>query len=188
MITEYVFALAAIANIITLGYELGVQVVCSFTPHSTYNPLLWGFLGLFVHASGVIALRLKIYLHNERGHNSFLHWVKRQLTPLAQQQSLTLSLVQETRLYIFISWATSLLSACHVIFGTLTFSSMLFISVKDSLTVISRFMASVLLCRIILMYELSTLRESFNVVTASEVQGTELQLITFDPKSSFLQG
>jgi hypothetical protein len=114
--------------------------------------------------------------------------VKRQLTPLAQQQSLTLSLVQETRLYIFISWATSLLSACHVIFGTLTFSSMLFISVKDSLTVISRFMASVLLCRIILMYKLSTLRESFNVVTASEVQGTELQLITFDPKSSFLQG
>jgi hypothetical protein len=59
MITEYVFALAAIANIITLGYELGVQVVCSFTPHSTYIPLLWGFLSLSVHASGVIAFAFK---------------------------------------------------------------------------------------------------------------------------------
>lgn len=188
MLAEYVIALAAIANVVTLGCELGVQVVCSFAPHLTYIPLLWGLLSLSVHASGVIALRLRTYLHDNHGGNSSLHSVKRQFTPLSRQQSVPLSLVQETYLFIFLSWSTSLLSACHVICGTLTFSSMLFILVKDSLSVIAQFMASDLSCRIILMYELSVLREPYNnVVTGSKVQETELQLMTFDPKSSSLQ-
>ncbi len=110
--------------------------------------------------------------------------MKRQFTSLAQQQALSVSLIQETYLFLLLSWGTSLLSACHVIYGTLAFSSMLFISVRDSLTAIARFVASVLSCRIILMYELAVLRESFSVSPASEDQEMELQLVIFDPKSS----
>jgi hypothetical protein len=85
MLDEYAIALAAIASVITLGYELGVQVVCSFPPHLTYIPLLWGLLSLSVHASGVVALRLT-YLHDSDCRNSILHSIKRQFTPLSQQQ------------------------------------------------------------------------------------------------------
>jgi hypothetical protein len=75
----------------------------------------------------------------------------------------------ETYWFIAISWFTSILTVCHVLYGTLAFSSMLFIAVKDSLRVISRFMASVICCRVILMYELATLRDSFNFNPKSKV-------------------
>ena len=50
---------------------------------------------------------------------------------------------------------------------------MLFISVKDSLAVIGRYFVSVMCCRIVLMYELATLRDSFNVIT---VDGSDVEL------------
>jgi hypothetical protein len=169
MLAEYVIALAAIANVVTQGYELGVQVVCSFAPQLKYIPLLWGFWSLTVHTTGVIALHLKTNIRRTRSGSSVLHLMKRQFTPLTKQHDLSVSLVRETYLFIFLSWGASLLSACHVIAGTLAFSSMLFISVRDSLTVITRLMASVLWCIIILMYELALLRVPFDVGTASEV-------------------
>lgn len=47
----------------------------------------------------------------------------------------------------------------HVIFGTLIFSRLLFVGVKDAAGIIFRHIAGVAVCRVILMYELVGLRE-----------------------------
>jgi hypothetical protein len=82
---------------------------------------------------------------------------------------------------------TCLLEACHVGCDNLAFSSMLFISVTDSLMVISRFMTSVLLCRGFFDGRACCLRDLFNDDTRLEAHGSGFQLVTFDLKSDSLQ-
>ena len=184
MIVEYVVVFAAIANVAMLSYQLGIQVPCTFTPHLTYLPLLWAFLSIIIHLSGAPALHLRACVSSGRSCNSVLDWIKIQFTPLAKQRPIVVGLVQETYPFILVSLFTSIFTVCHVIYGTLAFSSMLFISVRDSVTVIGRYMASVLRCRIILTYELAALRDSFDVGTGYEV---ELQPQSFNTKRDQIQ-
>lgn len=68
----------------------------------------------------------------------------------------------ETYLFIFMSWFMSVGTVLHVIFGTHMFSALLFVAVEAGLMIIGRFMASVVLCRIILLFEIVRLREVFD--------------------------
>ena len=52
-----------------------------------------------------------------------------------------------------------MLAYAHWIFGTLVFSSTLFIGTLDALGVIARYLASALVCRIILLVELAGVRD-----------------------------
>jgi hypothetical protein len=45
----------------------------------------------------------------------------------------------------------------HVVFSTLVFSSLLYVGPKDALSIVGRYIAGVVVCRIILMYELAGL-------------------------------
>jgi hypothetical protein len=56
MVLEYIVALAAVANVVTVAHDLGVQVSCTFAPQTTYLPLLWAVLNLAIHTSGAVAL------------------------------------------------------------------------------------------------------------------------------------
>ena len=66
-----------------------------------------------------------------------------------------------------------MLTICHVIFDTLVFSSMLFISIRDAIAVIGRYFVPVICCRVVLMYELALIRDSINVTDVSNY-ATEL--------------
>jgi hypothetical protein len=177
MALEYLVVIAAVANIATLSKELGVQVVCSFAPQLTYLVLLWAFLILIIHASGSIALLLRARVSCGRSSNTVLHWIGIQFTPFEKQRPINVYMIPETYWFTIFSWFTAILTVCHVIYGTLTFSSMLFISVRDSIAVIGRYFLSVMCCRIVLMYELAELRDSFNVVS---VDGSEVELRSED--------
>lgn len=52
----------------------------------------------------------------------------------------------------------------HIVFGTLVFSGILFISTQDATAVVARFFASALVCRLVMMYELAGIREATDVV------------------------
>ena len=171
-IVQYMLTILAIFNIAAVSKELGIQVVCNFAPHLTYLVLLWAFLILIIHTSGAITLMLRVRLAGEE-FNSANGWIRGQFTPLSKRGVLRVRLIPESYLFTFFSWFTAILTICHVIYGTLVFSSMLFISVRDSLMVIARYMVSVICCRIILMYELASLRTSFNLAT---VEDSEVEL------------
>jgi hypothetical protein len=176
MVLEYIIALAAVANVVTVAQELGVQVSCSFAPQLSYLVLLWAVLNLSIHISGAAALYLRVRVKCKLYCNTLLDYIRIHFTPVSMQRPHTIEVVPESYWFIAINWFTSILTVCHVLYGTLTFSSMLFISVKDSLRVIARLMASVISCRVILMYELATLRDSFNFNLESEVEMQEQEL------------
>lgn len=186
-VLEYLLVLTAIANIAFLSRQLGVQVVCNFAPERTNLVLLWAFLIPVIHLIGGITLKLRARVlnvsdsdsdGNRRNENEKVgwepkqpsrlttlaqKWIQIQLTPFEEQGPLCVDLEPETNGYVFLSWFTASLTIVHVIYGTLVFSSMLFISVKDSLAVVGRFMASVVVCRVVLMYELTLLRDTIKL-------------------------
>lgn len=68
---------------------------------------------------------------------------------------------KETKLFLVVAWWESTLTILHVVFGTLVFSGTLFVGMRDALSIVGRYIASVVICRIILMYELAGVRESW---------------------------
>jgi len=170
MIFEYVLALAAISNVVSISWELGRRAICGFAPHVTYIPLLWAVLNIGIHISSAAALWLRTSVKCEQPSTSYLDIIKLHFTPLMKQKPVVVTLYPETYSFVFFSWLTPLFTVLHCLFGTLAFSSMLFISVRDSIYVISRFMVSVIVCRIILMYELAALREAVNYKPSVQVE------------------
>lgn len=59
---------------------------------------------------------------------------------------------------IILNWLAIFLAYAHWIFGTLVFASTLFIGTLDAVGVIMRYVVSALLCRAIILMELSGLR------------------------------
>lgn len=68
----------------------------------------------------------------------------------------------DTMLFIGLKWFLTPSIILHVIFCKLVLSSLTFICPRDAVEVIGRFMASVLLCRAVLMYEIAGIRDWYN--------------------------
>ncbi|CAM1502365.1 Fc.00g043490.m01.CDS01 [Cosmosporella sp. VM-42] len=177
LVVEHLLVFAAIGNIAHLGYELGSRVTLVFAPHLTYLVLVWIFMGTFTHLLAAIALGLRIKIKEteiddskiknaRRGdpkikgvrRNGLVWRIRTWITPWETNRKVTFAISPETATYTILSGFISLYTTAHILFGTLVFSSMLFISVRDSIPVIARFLASVIMCRIVLMYELARLR------------------------------
>jgi hypothetical protein len=65
---------------------------------------------------------------------------------------------REGKVFLVAAWLLSVCTVAHIISGTLIFSSMKFIGAWDALSILGRYMVSVLSCRVVLVYELSVLR------------------------------
>jgi hypothetical protein len=68
----------------------------------------------------------------------------------------------ETKTFLFSAWTLSMFTIFHINFGTLLFAITTFISSRDALTVVAKYIGSAVVCRIVLLYELAGLRESFS--------------------------
>lgn len=67
----------------------------------------------------------------------------------------------ETKTFLFLAWWQSILTILHVVFGTLVFAGMLFVGLQDAMSIVGRYIIPVVVCRVILMYELAGVRESW---------------------------
>ncbi|KAL8991118.1 MAG: hypothetical protein Q9169_007945 [Polycauliona sp. 2 TL-2023] len=176
MVIQYVITIMAICNVATVSVDLGVRVVCNFAPQTTWLVWGWAFSILSIHLSGAITLMFRVRLSAEGESNGLYGRIRAQFTPSSKRGLVHIRLVPENYYFTLFSWFTAMLTICHVIYGSLVFSSMLFISVRDSVGVIGRYMASVICCRIILMYEIASLRTSFNLAAAAAADGCEMDL------------
>lgn len=82
-------------------------------------------------------------------------WFRNEVTPLANHAKPEFNTGQERRIAVCLNWAAVLFGYTHWIFGTLVFSSTLFIGTLDALSVIARYVASAFICRTILLVELA---------------------------------
>lgn len=153
---EYVFAGIAVANLAHVCWQVSYLAVCGFTPETAYLPLLWAFLAVVIHLFGAITNRFRISLKLIQG-TPFEFMREFQLN--AHLPRATLKFKRESYLFIILSWLTSIGSVLHIMFGTLVFSSVLFISTRDAAYVVLRFVLSAVICRAVLMLELSGMRE-----------------------------
>lgn len=184
LITQYLLSVAAIVNTITLCNQLGVQVVSMLAPQLTYMEFVYSIIGIAIHVSAALSLWSRIEFKNKQRQSRteifdyIWEILRQQLKPLDHEVWNRTEIGGETYLSTIFSYFTSLLATCHVIYGTMLFSSLAFISAKDSLTVVARYMASAMTSRIILMYELSWLREIIIDRGDARFEETELTNLT----------
>ncbi|KAK0741576.1 hypothetical protein B0T18DRAFT_233026 [Schizothecium vesticola] len=171
VLAEYLVALASVANIVHVTYQLGTGVITMLLPDSSYLPALWAAAGILVHIIGAVCLQSRIRLRLPAGGADSL--IKSEFTA-SSAKTITVETIPETRLFLALSWITSTSTTFHVIFGTLAFSSMQFISVRDAFGVIGRYTASVTVCRVIVMYELSGLRSATDSVDEGPLEDDTL--------------
>lgn len=163
---QYLLALAAIANLALLCWELGVRTVLAWSPNSVVYPGVWALLAVGMHISGVIAVSLRVRLIeiDSKVTSSQAIWpgLKRIISresELCSSQPLTKLVIRPEGPWVpLMTWFTATCTLAHLIFGVFTFSGILFIGFGDALVVVIRLMASIVLCRIILVFELSGMK------------------------------
>jgi hypothetical protein len=178
VVLEYACAITAMGNVAVLNWQLGVGTVCGIWPDNVIAPMLWGVLVVLVHIVGAFIMRLQARRTtveypgaiSKDGPVGVKDWLKSspdriwtltqtEFKPSASQEDIYITAFPERRWFVVLSWMLSTCVIVHVIFGTLVLSSLYFIGPRDALSVVGRYMSSVLVCRIICMYEISGLRE-----------------------------
>lgn len=176
IVAEYVFALTAVANLCLASYQLCLRTICSFAQDTSYLPALWAFLAAAVHVFGALAVTLHVRITETHSNKrrSIRQRIKDEFQLSYDQKDATLTLLEESPYCIFVSWLTSSGTVVHIIFGTLVFSSILFITTLDAVTVVFQFLGSTIVCRAGLMFELNGIRKRVRI---GEGEGRETGVI-----------
>ena len=137
--------------------------------------MVWVALAVLIYIAGAIAVQARMRVVPESDYAQGLHisrtrsFSKLLSDTFAQegriygvQTRAKLILRDENLFFLLLSWFTSVCTVLHIIYGTLVFSSTLFISTQDSTGVAGRYVGSVVLCRIVLAYEFSGLRQTID--------------------------
>ncbi|KFY48430.1 hypothetical protein V495_01344 [Pseudogymnoascus sp. VKM F-4514 (FW-929)] len=157
---QYIFASLAIANLAYVSWELSIKTVCSFSSDTAFQPALWAFVAIPIHLMGrlAVALRFRCQMSELGPEGPWARRLREEFQLTARQSPATLHSQQEGYLFILCSWCTSTGAVLHIMYGTLVFSSILFISAQDAIKVAARYLCSTLICRIILKFEIIGMR------------------------------
>jgi hypothetical protein len=120
-VLEYVVALAAIANVATTSYQLGVQCICNYATEVTAQSLIWTFLAGLIHIGGTIALTLhrritrlsqKDDALSRRFRHRFPKFLSRELTPSLYSVPSEIEEMEEPYLFLFFMGPWSYPACC----------------------------------------------------------------------------
>ena len=188
---EYAFAAVAVANTATVSYDLGVKAIFSHWAETTLDPLLWAFLTVPIHILGCVSFWLLIKTRrpeiadqgvSNRTRRRMQVWLKNEFTPSANHVPPSVTRTKSTAQFLLLSWALQLSIVVYLFYGTLAFSSILFVGATDAPSIAARYLASVVVCRAIVSYEIAGLRQAYAlhhdnvappVVISDEVQSRE---------------
>lgn len=106
-----------------------------------------------------------------KGLGRRLMWLSQtEFAPSIAQGPIRILPFPERHTFVGLAWLLSAVVICHISFGTIVLSILMFIGPKDALSVAGRYMFSVLVCRIVLMYEIAGTREQFNIPGGGRVE------------------
>ena len=179
-ILEYIFALAAAISIILTSAQLGAKTILVWACTNQAMPLIWTSLPAAAHI--VAALGYKIALKSSdqrRNHgcrsirpggsetstrNATLHrmagLLRNEFCICAARKQLNAHKLEDPpSVAVLLNCFAGVWGVFHVIFGTLIFSSLSFISIIEFLNyVFWRYLLAAAVCRLVLMVELTGLR------------------------------
>ena len=165
---EYLVALAAVTNLFHQLYQLAYWSisVSSIAVYAggisqAYAPFLWVILLVPAHLLGFLGFKLRYRPSKQTiDRKTWLQAIGSEFQPCATGKPLLLTEVKKSLLFLVVRYLTDMASLVVFIFGTVALSSQIFISLGDVVPVIGRFLASTLVCRLILSFELHGLREA----------------------------
>ena len=160
-VVEYLLACIAIANIAHLSWQLGAWAVCGFSSDTDWLPALWAVLAFPLHIVGTWAVMLRYRCEAIGTKARCLCWGDRwrdEWRLCTQHQPWRMCVKDESLSFIMLSWLNSVANVAHIFLGTAVFASTLFISTRDSIVVLARYMASTIVCRIVLRFEIVGMR------------------------------
>ena len=177
-------------------------------PETTYYPLLWTLLPIFIHAGGCLAFWLVVRpqsadpgsaqhsittstsildpkapaiitstsintttstttRRSRSLHQHLLRALAHEFTPAAYSSPPPLQSDARRRnnkgmVFLAVSWTTEIATEVHILWGTMFFSATLFLFPNDALVVVARYMASIVVCRMVLLaYEIAGLGQAY---------------------------
>ncbi|KAJ5176532.1 uncharacterized protein N7482_002409 [Penicillium canariense] len=165
ILTEYLIVIAAIVNVTTASYYTGLWTITNISCSTTWYPIVWVFVTICLHLMGMLSLALRAETIRGAGTTRSIkarvtEWIQHEFKPCITHEKLALNWKQENIAFIFVSWLTSIATVVHLLYGTIAFSSLVFIGWIDSTQIIARFMASAIICRAVLMFELAGMRNA----------------------------
>ena len=170
---QYLVAILAVGNVAHMLWELVVKATFSADVASIfYTPVIWGLVGLVVHAIGWISLRLRLRVNDASGL-SFSDRVRQKLIQewclCAYQPLINVAIRPTTYWFVCIEWIWSSLIVLNMVWGTYVFGSVLLVGPRAALIIASRFFASTILARIVLMIELTGMKHRLQVDNAGAI-------------------
>ncbi|KAI0016593.1 hypothetical protein F4780DRAFT_672666 [Xylariomycetidae sp. FL0641] len=162
---QYAAVAAAVGNVVYLAYQLGFHAVVAFAPETIFMVPLWTFLCVVIHLLAVLILHLWLRVRGTSATGSRVgSSLRYELCPCAHQPAKKTIAWRgdrggrRTALPDTLAWLLGVSTIINLIFGTMIFSSLLFFSVRDSLAIAVRYLASTLVCRGVVRMELAGLR------------------------------
>ena len=167
--SQYALALLAIINVLIVDGQLGFQTVSVWKAGGSYLVYLWSIFAIIPHGLSALACYYSRSMRDERDANRGQRREENAATGFLGARftrEVTICAAKRRRSYLEHkkeepAWVLSLnLAAAFIgflllIYGTILFSSLLFIGPLDALGAIVRYLVSTLLCRCILAFELN---------------------------------
>ena len=175
---QYIMVAGAVSNVLQTLVELGTHGIVSFRCNSTLLPLLWGLWPFCIHAiaalsylfSNTLALSRANHHHQQQQQHEEPNDVIRdvplsrsgfsnEITPCANHLKPTPITTDEPKTVLALNYLASFLALIHIVFGTLIFSSLLFVSITRAIYIMCRLILSALVCRTVMSFEIAGLRD-----------------------------
>ncbi len=185
---EYLIVSLAIGNILWVSYELQLRTILTWKC-LPFMPVVWALLPCIIHLlaawtfnHSAVMRRVKLeHQTDSLGRRDswgirFLTWVRTEFVLCANQEDETLQDTSPEVLTVTLNWLATVMGSIHVIFGIVVFAGLLFISLLDASIVAVRYMLSILVCRLVLKFEISGARGTTKLEKRGDaLQGMELQ-------------
>ena len=166
VLLQYVLSIGSIVNCITLSLQLGFQCIAVVEPDFPFFPLMWFWTAVLAHILGFLVFRLqmKVEYNGQRSKASrslvarVKTWAKNEFRLSAQLETVDVYEAEKTIPVVAFRLLLCLYIICHLAFGTLTFSSLVFINTGDACGALIRYGCSVVVCKLVCMVEFAGLR------------------------------
>ncbi|KAL8301211.1 hypothetical protein RB597_001900 [Gaeumannomyces tritici] len=162
-LAQYAAAGGCVANMANLSYELGVHAMTVISPRFTHQVALWGALVALVHVGASVGLRLRVRVEGRappdrvaglpRALAALPGWMRDEVVPSAYNSTMSFSNLHDGLWFSLLSWAASAANVAITLYSTVVLSGLLFFSIRDSLTIVARYMVSVIVCRAVFALE-----------------------------------
>lgn len=187
VLLEYFAVIGAIANVAYVNWQLGMQSVNLVNANTIFMPTLWCLLGVIAHLAGAVVFKMGVQQRDKDGQwiprstvttifraitrpkkwpttpKMYLSFktavqVEFEMRSEGSEERLQYGITPESRCFTLLAWFLSVFIIFHIILGTYILASTNFFGPKDALGVLARYVLSVIICRIVVVYELAVER------------------------------